>query len=113
MNRTRRIVMATFLGLICGLISWAICTFAMGHTQSLSVNLVIILLNGLMGFTIGISALKWQWALHGLILGGLFGIVMGFVASSHGDVFIWRMHYQPTHWRKQTFENRKRSPGTV
>jgi len=47
----------------------------MGHTQSASINLVIILLNVLLGFTIGISSLRWHWIIHGLVLGGILGVM--------------------------------------
>jgi len=86
---TKRILIATVLGLIFGCVSWVICKFGMGHTQPVSIDLVIILFNGLLGFTIGISSLRWHWALHGLILGGTFGVVLGFVAVGTGSQFIW------------------------
>ena len=89
MRKTKRIIVTTILGIVCGCISWAICRFAMGHTQPLTINLVIILFNGLMSFTIGISSLRWHWVLHGLVLGGLFGVIIGLIAASHGDVFVW------------------------
>jgi len=60
----------------------------MGHTQPISINLVIILFNGLLGFTIGISSLRWYWTIHGLVLGGIFGAILGLVAVGHGDKFI-------------------------
>jgi hypothetical protein len=87
--KKKRIIITTLLGLICGCISWAVCKYGMGHSQPISVNLVIVLFNGLMGFTIGISALRWHWVLHGLVLGGLFGFILGLIALGHGDVFIW------------------------
>lgn len=85
---TDRAVVGSVLGLICGCISWAICNLVMGHTQPLVINLVIILLNGLMGFTIGVSSLPWPWAVHGLVLGGMFGAALGLVAVGMGDVFL-------------------------
>jgi hypothetical protein len=89
MQKVKRVVIASALGIIFGFVSWAICKFGMGHTQPVSIDLVIILFNGLLGFTIGISSLRWHWAVHGLILGGMFGIVLGFVAAGTGSQFIW------------------------
>ncbi len=40
--------------------------------------------NGLMGFSIGISSLRWSWAMHGLVLGGMFGFVLGIRALAIG-----------------------------
>lgn len=89
MKKTKRVIITSVLGLIFGCISWVVCNYAMGHTQPLSINLVIIFSNGLLGFCIGISSLRWNWALHGLVLGGMFGAVLGFVASGTGSEFIW------------------------
>ena len=89
MEKTKRVVIASILGLICGCISWAVCNFAMGHTQSIQINLFMILSNGLLGFAIGISCLRWHWTLHGLVLGAMFGVIIGLVASETGSEFIW------------------------
>jgi len=89
MQNPKRVIITSILGLIFGCISWAICNFAMGHTQPLSINLFMILSNGLLGFAIGISSLRWHWALHGLVLGGMFGVIIGLVASGTGSEFIW------------------------
>ena len=89
MQKTKRVAITSILGLICGCISWAVCNFAMGHTQPLLINLFMILSNGLLGFAIGISSLRWHWTLHGLVLGGMFGVIIGLVASGMGSEFIW------------------------
>jgi len=89
MQNKKRVIVATIFGLIFGFVSWAICNFGMGHTQPVSVNLVIILFNGLLGFTIGISSLRWHWAVHGLVLGGIFGLCLGLVAAGVGNEFYW------------------------
>jgi len=51
--------------------------------------MLIVLQNGLMGFTIGISSLRWPWVMHGLVLGGMFGFVLGIGALALGSEFIW------------------------
>ena len=89
MQRTKRVIITSVLGLILGCISWVICNYAMGHAQPLSINLVIILSNGLLGFCIGISSLRWHWILHGLVLGGMFGVILALVAAGTGSVCIW------------------------
>jgi hypothetical protein len=86
---TKRIFIATIFGIIFGFVSWAVCKFGMGHTQPISIDVVIIATNGVLGFTIGISSLRWHWALHGLILGGIFGAVLGFAAVATGSQFTW------------------------
>jgi len=86
---TKRVVITSILGLLCGCISWIVCKYSFGHNQPLVTNMLIILQNGLMGFTIGISSLRWSWAMHGLLLGGLFGFVLGIGALALGSEFIW------------------------
>ena len=89
MQKGKRVIITIILGLIFGCVSWVICNYAMGHKQPLSINLMMILTNGLLGFCIGISSLRWPWAVHGLVLGGLFGVIMGLVAVAQGSQFIW------------------------
>ena len=89
MQKIKRVIITVILGLICGCVSWVICNYAMGHKQPLSINLMMILTNGLLGFCIGISSLRWHWAVHGIVLGGLFGIILGLVAVAQGSQFIW------------------------
>ena len=86
---TKRVVIASILGLFCGCISWIVCNYGFGHSQPLVTNALIILQNGLMGFAIGISSLRWPWAIHGLVLGGMFGFVLGIGALALGSEFIW------------------------
>ena len=89
MNTVKRITITSILGLIFGFVSWAVCNFAMGHAQPPSINLVMILTNVLLGFTMGISSLRWHWAIHGLVVGGFFGVILGLVSLGQGTEFIW------------------------
>ena len=89
MRNVKRVVITSVVGLILGFVSWAVCNFVMGHTQPASINLVMILFNVLLGFTIGISSLRWHWIVHGLVLGGFFGVILGFVSLGQGTEFIW------------------------
>ena len=89
MNKTKRIVITSILGILCGCISWIACKYVFGHVQPITTNMLMILQNGLMGFVIGISGLRWPWAIHGLILGGMFGFVLGIGALALNSEFIW------------------------
>ena len=89
MQKVKRVIITVVLGLIFGCVSWVVCNYAMGHTQPVSINVMMILTNGLLGFCIGISSLRWHWAIHGIVLGVLFGIIMGLVAVAQGSQFIW------------------------
>jgi hypothetical protein len=89
MKNVKRVIITSILGLILGFVSWAVCNFAMGHTQPASINLVMILFNVLLGFTIGISSLRWHWIVHGLVLGGIFGVILGLLSVGQGTEFTW------------------------
>ncbi|MEO0102975.1 MAG: hypothetical protein ABIK81_04670, partial [candidate division WOR-3 bacterium] len=52
----------------------------------------IILSRSLMGFAIGISALKILWWLHGIILGAIFSLPLAFdtlLSPAAKSAFIW------------------------
>jgi len=76
MTSSKRIIIATFVGLICGLICMGMA--ASDPTQPVSLGIKLSILTGrtLMGFTIGISALKMKWVLHGILIGFLTSIPM-------------------------------------
>ena len=85
----KRVIITSVLGLLCGCISVFACKYIMGHDQPLVVNILMVLYNGLMGFTIGISSLSWSWPVHGLVLGGMFGFVLSIGSVALGSEFIW------------------------
>ena len=64
MLKTNRVIIATIIGLILGLLFWLIFspTASLGFWK-------IFLTGGLLGFVIGISALRMGWWLHGIIMG--------------------------------------------
>lgn len=76
MLTTKRVLITT----ICGLIFGIICMFfAMSNpevTQPISVLLTILLTRTMMGFTIGVSALRMNWWLHGIFWGFLSSLPM-------------------------------------
>ncbi len=74
----KRIVIATFFGLIMGLLC-ASGAFYGGLLKFTPVALVWILLNrSVMGFAIGISRLKVHWAWNGIIMGVVVGSIFSY-----------------------------------
>ncbi len=68
----KRVVIATVMGAVCG----GICLgFASSHGK-LPWDLSLSIFTGrmLIGFVIGISAMRLNWALHGLLLGALVSL---------------------------------------
>jgi hypothetical protein len=93
----RRIRITTALGAGCGLASWAICAHGMGLEMLWSQSVLLVLINALMGFTIGISSLRIHWVTHGAAIGLLFGVVLALFTQSHGFGFWWAIVLGPVY----------------
>ena len=79
---TKRLIISTVMGLIFGLVCYS---FASSGPNTLPASLAfsVILSITLIGFAIGISNLKFShWAFHGIIMGLIFSMPMGFSAMS-------------------------------
>ena len=87
MKRMRRVVMTTVLGVIAGLVCYLLSKNNFEYTK---VTMWTTILNRtLLGFAIGISGLKWNYVIHGIIVGAimslplaipaLFNSTMGFI----------------------------------
>lgn len=78
----RRILIATILGLIFGVISYFLVqpSAPPGGIPTSGV-LAIILGRGVMGFAIGISACQIRWWLHGIVMGFIFSLPGAFGAA--------------------------------
>lgn len=85
MKNTKRIVITSVVGLASGAAVAALVNLAL-RDNPLPPEVIwrMILVYGLMGFTIGTSSLKWPWALHGLALGGVFGVLEGLATLAAG-----------------------------
>ncbi len=96
MLNTKRMIIATIMGVVCGFICFA---FASSGPASLPVAVAyqLILSRVLLGFAIGISIFKMgHWSIHGALLGLIFSLplaVSGFMAPenpqfTHTSMFI-------------------------
>lgn len=72
----KRIAITTFLGLLCGVVCMALASS--GSQLPGAIKMQIIANRTLIGFAIGISALKMKWWIHGLLMGLLFSLPLGF-----------------------------------
>ena len=74
----KRILTATFFGLVAG----AICAslgYKAGIVQLTAVSLLWVFLNrAVMGFVIGVSGLKLHWAWNGVVLGIVVGSIFAY-----------------------------------
>ena len=86
---TKRVIIATIMGAICGIIC---CQLASSNNQlAWSLTASIFFSRVLLGFGIGISNWKMSWWLHGIIMGIIFSIPGAFGGLSSPDqaVFIF------------------------
>jgi hypothetical protein len=94
----KRIVFATALGVVAGLVCVSV-----GALLGLKITPIFVgwaLLNRtLLGFVIGISMLRLQWALHGILMGALAGSLFAYsdVGESRLD-HPWGVRRQHDFW---------------
>lgn len=75
MLTTKRVLIATIMGFIFGLV----CMYMAGSGPDPIDNItkiMIVFSRGLLGFTIGVSAIRLQWWLHGIVIGLIASIPM-------------------------------------
>ena len=90
MLTAKRVIIAS----VCGLIFGGVCaTMAATNPDAtevlpMTMLLTIVFGRGLTGFTIGISALKMNWWLHGILIGFIGSIPMALPIFHRLDIFI-------------------------
>ena len=90
MLSAKRVIIAT----ICGVIFGFVCLgFAMSNPDSAtalttSIKLNIVLSRTLLGFMLGISALRLKWWLHGIVLGFISSIPMAISVMERPEIMI-------------------------
>lgn len=88
MLSSKRVVIATLCGLVFGFVCWYLATSNPEAKElAWTIQLNIILSRTLMGFMIGVSALKIRWWGHGLLLGFIGSIPLA--VSVLGDHLIF------------------------
>ncbi|MBN2007742.1 hypothetical protein JW960_00185 [candidate division KSB1 bacterium] len=90
MLTSKRVIIATICGFICGFICMTMASSNPNPTAPITtaVKLSILIGRGMMGFTIGISALRLRWWLHGIILGIICSIPMAIPVMDNMGIFI-------------------------
>lgn len=87
MISNRRILLASVFGLLTGVFCWLAGVIFLGNEYSFAQWLYIILSRGMIGFTIGISALRMGWLAHGALIGLVVGIPFANYELIVQDVF--------------------------
>jgi hypothetical protein len=86
----KRFFIALLFGLIFGFVCWGLAASKNPIPSALAISIIIS--RTLMGFVIGVSVLKWNWWLHGVVIGALFSLPMGFngmLAPTGGWSIFW------------------------
>lgn len=69
----KRITIATLFGFVSGILCY-LGGRMVGIDIGLASFMMLLSHRMLLGFVIGISSLRWHWALHGILLGLIIGI---------------------------------------
>ena len=86
MTGNKRILLATLFGVISGLLCY-LGARIIGIEMGLDDLMMILFHRTLLGFVIGISSLRWHWALNGVLLGLIIGIPNPhFFTMLHGNL---------------------------
>ena len=80
----KRVIVATVLGLIAGILCLLGAKYMAGTQCDAGMTLGIIFNRAVIGFLIGVSAWKLNWALHGIVMGAIGGSPMWLGAVSQG-----------------------------
>ncbi len=78
----KRVILATILGLIAGILCY-LGGKSSGVEFNLAMTMETIFNRAIIGFLIGVSAWKMNWALHGIVMGFIGGIPL-WLASAQG-----------------------------
>ncbi len=78
MLTTKRVIIATICGFIFGIVCMLLASSNPNATEPLSTTMkwTIIISRTMLGFTIGISAIRLNWWLHGIVLGAIASVPM-------------------------------------
>lgn len=90
MLSTKRVLIATVCGFIFGVICMLLASSNPdpAYQLTLTTKLTIVFGRGLLGFTIGISAIRLSWWLHGIVIGAIASLPMAFPVMDRMEIFI-------------------------
>ena len=74
MVRTKRVLISTLFGFMAGFLCFLGGKYGLRAEMNATEIAMVLLHRGLLGFLIGISALRLHWALHGILLGLVVGL---------------------------------------
>jgi len=81
----RRLMISVIFGVVAGFICFVGGLYFVGFQPTATIFLWIVLNRAMIGFAIGISALRMHWALHGMLIGLIVGSIFLFYAHMKGE----------------------------
>lgn len=86
----KRVIITTILGALSGLVCMGLASSNPDPSGSVTTGtlLLIVISRTMMGFTIGISAIRMKWWLHGIFIGFIASIPMAIPVFERFPVFI-------------------------
>lgn len=96
MTKSSRLVTTTVLGAIFGVICLLLSRYTAG-VAFWPLGVSYLLHHAVLGFAIGASSLKINWAVHGVLWGALFGLFLA-IGSVGGALQPWAAFVMPVIW---------------
>ncbi len=83
MVKSRRVIITTILGFIFGIICMLLSRYS-SNIAFWPMGVSFLINHTVMGFAIGVSSMRMNWAAHGVLWGALFGIFTAISAVGTG-----------------------------
>jgi hypothetical protein len=96
-SKSSRLVTTTALGAVFGVICMLMSRYGGSDVAIWPLGVSFLLHHTVMGFAIGASSLKINWAVHGIIWGALFGLFLG-IRQIGGALQPWMAFLLPVVW---------------
>lgn len=88
MLTTKRVLIATVCGFVFGLVCMFLASSNPDEPITTPTKWTIIFSRTLMGFTIGVSAIRLKWWLHGIVIGFIGSIPMAFPVMDRPAIMV-------------------------
>jgi hypothetical protein len=97
MVKASRLLTTTLLGLLFGVICMLFSRYGGSEIAFWPLGISLLLHHTVLGFAIGASALKMNWAAHGALWGALFGVFLA-IGQVGGALQPWMAFLLPVIW---------------
>jgi hypothetical protein len=96
-TKSTRLVTTTILGAVFGVICMLFSRYGGSEVAFWPIGVSFLLHHTVLGFAIGASSLKMNWAIHGAFWGALFGIFLA-IGQIGGAIQPWMAFVLPVIW---------------